>query len=94
MRTVADLPVEESGELHAALGAMGLGLIPLVAPTSPPERIRTMAALEPPWIYCVALVGVTGARQDLAERIIADALPVRFQVQLHKIIWPPEQRGV
>ena len=34
------------------------------------------------------------ARQQLAERIIADALPVRFQAQLHKIIWAPEQRGV
>jgi 7-carboxy-7-deazaguanine synthase len=34
------------------------------------------------------------ARQALAEKIIADALPVRFQAQLHKIIWPPEQRGV
>ena len=34
------------------------------------------------------------SRRDLAEKIIADALPVRFQVQLHKIIWPPEQRGV
>jgi 7-carboxy-7-deazaguanine synthase len=33
-------------------------------------------------------------RQELAERIIAEALPVRFQAQLHKIIWPPEQRGV
>lgn len=33
-------------------------------------------------------------RQALAERIIADALPVRFQAQLHKLIWPPEQRGV
>jgi 7-carboxy-7-deazaguanine synthase len=34
------------------------------------------------------------SRRDLAERIIADALPVRFQAQLHKLIWPPEQRGV
>jgi 7-carboxy-7-deazaguanine synthase len=34
------------------------------------------------------------SRRELAERIIADALPVRFQVQLHKIIWAPEQRGV
>jgi 7-carboxy-7-deazaguanine synthase len=34
------------------------------------------------------------SRQELAEKIIADALPVRFQVQLHKIIWPPDQRGV
>lgn len=34
------------------------------------------------------------SRQQLVERIVADALPVRFQAQLHKIIWPPEQRGV
>ena len=33
-------------------------------------------------------------RRDLAEKIIADALPVRFQIQQHKIIWPAEQRGV
>lgn len=33
-------------------------------------------------------------RRELVEAIIADALPVRFQAQLHKIIWPPEQRGV
>ena len=34
------------------------------------------------------------SRRDLVERIIADTLPVRFQAQLHKIIWLPEQRGV
>ncbi len=34
------------------------------------------------------------SRRELAEQIINDALPVRFQVQMHKIIWPPEQRGV
>jgi 7-carboxy-7-deazaguanine synthase len=34
------------------------------------------------------------SRKDLAEKIVADALPVRFQIQQHKIIWPPEQRGV
>lgn len=33
-------------------------------------------------------------RRELAERILADALPVRFQAQLHKLIWPPDQRGV
>jgi 7-carboxy-7-deazaguanine synthase len=33
-------------------------------------------------------------RKELVERIIADALPVRFQLQMHKIIWSPEQRGV
>jgi 7-carboxy-7-deazaguanine synthase len=34
------------------------------------------------------------SRRELAEKIIADALPVRFQIQQHKIIWPPKQRGV
>jgi 7-carboxy-7-deazaguanine synthase len=34
------------------------------------------------------------SRRELAERVIADALPVRFQVQMHKVIWPPDERGV
>lgn len=34
------------------------------------------------------------SRLELVERIIADSLPVRFQLQMHKFIWAPEQRGV
>lgn len=34
------------------------------------------------------------SRLELVEAIIADALPVRFQLQMHKVLWPPEQRGV
>ncbi|HXG48989.1 MAG TPA: radical SAM protein [Methylomirabilota bacterium] len=34
------------------------------------------------------------SRRELAERIVSDALPVRFQVQMHKVIWPPDERGV
>jgi 7-carboxy-7-deazaguanine synthase len=34
------------------------------------------------------------SRRELAERILADALPVRFQLQMHKFIWSPETRGV
>ena len=30
----------------------------------------------------------------LAEWILEDALPVRLQIQLHKLIWDPETRGV
>ena len=32
--------------------------------------------------------------RELAEKVITDALPVRFQLQMHKFIWPPDQRGV
>lgn len=33
-------------------------------------------------------------RRELVERIINEALPVRFQAQLHKLVWPPDQKGV
>jgi len=33
-------------------------------------------------------------RRQLVEKIMADALPVRFQLQMHKFIWPPDERGV
>lgn len=33
-------------------------------------------------------------QRELADKIILDALPVRFQVQMHKVIWPSEARGV
>ncbi|MBC8003735.1 MAG: radical SAM protein [Opitutaceae bacterium] len=34
------------------------------------------------------------SRKELVEKIVADALPVRFQLQMHKFIWPPDQKGV
>ena len=37
--------------------------------------------------------GALDARQ-LAEWILADCLPVRFQLQMHKYIWAPDMRGV
>jgi tryptophan synthase alpha chain len=66
---VADLPVEEATDLNTALRKHGVGLAPLVAPTSPPERIRAIAAIDPVFVYCVALIGVTGARQDLSTAL-------------------------
>lgn len=32
--------------------------------------------------------------RELAEWILADRLPVRFQLQMHKYIWAPDTRGV
>ena len=34
------------------------------------------------------------APTTLAEWVLADKLPVRMQIQLHKILWAPETRGV
>jgi 7-carboxy-7-deazaguanine synthase len=32
--------------------------------------------------------------KDIVEWIIEDQLPVRFQLQMHKFIWEPTQKGV
>jgi len=32
--------------------------------------------------------------QQLAEWLLADRLPIRLQLQLHKYIWAPDMRGV
>lgn len=41
------------------------------------------------------ILGAAGlAPKQLAEWILADHLPVRLQLQLHKFIWHPQTRGV
>lgn len=61
-------------------------LVSWVQPLLPPQQDKSLKPVPP---------GQTPiSRRELAERILADALPVRFQTQLHKLIWPSEQRGV
>ncbi len=64
---VPDLPPEESEPLRAACSAAGLDYIFLLGPTSTPERIRMVGRLASGFIYCVSLVGVTGARRNLSS---------------------------
>jgi tryptophan synthase alpha chain len=56
-----DLPIEELAELATPLAAHGVGVIPLVAPTSTDDRIARVRAFAAPFVYYVSLTGVTGA---------------------------------
>ena len=58
---VVDLPPEESDELDGELGRAGLSRVPLLAPTTTPERARSIVAHASGFAYYVALTGVTGA---------------------------------
>ncbi len=59
---VPDVPLEESEELRAACDARGLALVPLVAPTTPDERLRRIGAQARGFVYTVSVVGTTGER--------------------------------
>ncbi len=62
---VPDLPHDEAGELRAACDAEGLALVPLVAPTTPPERVRAIGESGRGFVYTVSLTGTTGEREQL-----------------------------
>jgi tryptophan synthase alpha chain len=56
-----DLPIDELSELHGPLDKQGVGVVPLLAPTSTPERIARVADFKPSFVYYVSMTGVTGA---------------------------------
>jgi tryptophan synthase alpha chain len=62
---VPDLPPEEGSDLEKAGKEHSLDLIYLLAPTSTPERIRTVAKKSSGFVYLVSIAGVTGARNSL-----------------------------
>jgi tryptophan synthase alpha chain len=64
---VPDLPLEESASLRAAAAEEGLAWVSLIAPTSPPERVEAAAAVTTGFVYAVSTLGVTGAREQLAD---------------------------
>lgn len=64
-----DLPPQEAAELEGPAREAGLHLIYLLAPTSTEERIRLVAEHGSGFIYCVGVVGITGARSALSEEL-------------------------
>ena len=66
---IPDLPPEEADTLLRIAREYNLATIFLVAPTSPPERLRAIASVSTGFIYCVSVTGVTGARDSLSDEI-------------------------
>lgn len=62
---VADLTPDEGAPFETVARDAGLAVVYLVAPTTPPERRAMIAARSGGFLYCVSLVGVTGARTSL-----------------------------
>ena len=61
-----DLPVEESATWRKLMDRTGLCAISLIAPTTPPGRVREIARAARGFIYYVSREGVTGERRSLA----------------------------
>ncbi len=79
---VPDLPHDEAGELRDACDSEGLALVPLVAPTTTPERLAAIASHARGFVYTVSLTGTTGERGELPPGLSATVERVRAATEL------------
>jgi tryptophan synthase alpha chain len=64
---VPDLPLEEAPPFLEACDAAGIALVPLVAPTTPDERLHAIGARARGFVYAVSVTGTTGERETLSD---------------------------
>jgi tryptophan synthase alpha chain len=64
---VLDLPLEEAGDFRALLAERGIDTILLLSPTTTDDRLRKAAALGSGFLYAISRLGVTGARDRIAD---------------------------
>ena len=79
---VPDLPHDEADEVRAACDSEGLALVPLVAPTTTPERIASIGADARGFVYTVSLTGTTGERDELPEGLAETVERVRASTEV------------
>ncbi len=66
---IPDLPPEEATEVRDALAAKGLALIPLIAPTTPPERRAEICREATGFVYVVSDTRTTGERDEMPPEL-------------------------
>jgi tryptophan synthase alpha chain len=79
---VLDLPVEEAASFRGRLVAAALDPIFLLSPTTTDARIRAAAQLGRGFLYVISRLGVTGAREHLAEDVEPLVRRIRAQSPL------------
>jgi tryptophan synthase alpha chain len=79
---VVDLPPEEAEELLKWTRPAGVHLIFLLAPTSGPDRIRTVLKHARGFVYYVSVTGVTGVRPMMVDAVRPAVQRLRLATQL------------
>src|SRR5215208_1058439 len=64
---VLDLPIEEADAFRNMLTARQIDTILLLSPTTTDERLRKAASLGSGFLYAISRLGVTGARNEIAD---------------------------
>ena len=78
----ADLPAAEAGPLLDACAKADISLVPLLALTSTEETINQACKQASGFVYCISLLGVTGARVAMSQRVETLVQRVRTYTEL------------
>jgi tryptophan synthase alpha chain len=85
-----DLPIEESTPLRQAAKDHGIGVVPLLAPTSRAESVAAVRATAEsgtvPFVYYVSVTGVTGTKALDARGAGAHAAQLRAELALPVVV--------
>ena len=66
---VPDLPWEECDRVRKLLLGHGIGLVQMVTPATPAERLRTLCRGSGGFVYAVTVTGVTGGERRVSEEM-------------------------
>jgi len=79
---VPDLPGDEAAELFQLVRSSELDLIQLVAPTTPRTRVQEILKSCSGFVYCIAVAGTTGVREQVASELLAQLRWMREETDL------------
>lgn len=79
---IADVPMEEIKPFLHAAEEYGISQIFLATPATPPDRLKKIVGLSSTFIYIVAVLGVTGARQSVSDKTTQTVQKIRSLTSL------------
>jgi tryptophan synthase alpha chain len=66
---VADLSIDDAEEIYSLATSAGLETVFMVTPNTKEERMKDIASKTTGFIYTVSVLGVTGTREKLSEKV-------------------------
>ena len=79
---VPDLPGDEADQLANTIRARGLDLVELLSPLTPAERVPRILANGSGFVYCIAVAGTTGERDQLPPALANQLAELRQATDL------------
>jgi tryptophan synthase alpha chain len=67
---IPDLPFEESADMRAALDRVGIALVQMVTPVTPPARLKMLCEASQGFVYAVTMTGTTGKSVVVPDEVL------------------------